>query len=93
MNPNRKVFFYQGKPPVYLLPLILLLGIFIFAILAVFGFFIGIAIGAAIIVFGVLRLLSSFNKKKRRRTIEENGRTTVILDKEDFEVIEKKEKR
>ncbi len=90
MNPNRKIFFYRGKPPVYLFPLVLLLGIVILAILAVFGFFLGIVIGAAALVFGVLRLFSSFNKKKPRKTIEENGRTTVILDKEDFEVIENK---
>ena len=88
MNPNRKIFFYQGKPPAYILPLVLLIGIVIFAILAVFGFFLGIAIGAVVLVFGIIRLFSSFNKKKTRKTIDENGRTTVILDKEDYEIIE-----
>ncbi len=91
MNPNRKTIFYQGKPPAYLLPVILILGILVFAILAVFGFFLGIAVGAAILVFGVLRFFSSF-KKKKVRTVEENGRTTIILEKEDYQVIEKGEK-
>lgn len=92
MSPDRKTFFYQGKPPAYLLPVILILGILVFAILAVFGFFLGIAVGAAILVFGALRFFSSF-KKKKVRTVEEDGRTTIILDKEDYKVIEKGEKR
>ena len=91
MNPNRKIYFYQGKPPAYLLPLILLLGIVVFAILAVFGFFLGIAVGVVLIIFGILRLFSSKNKKKVR-TVDEDGRTTIILDKEDYEVIEKGKK-
>ena len=91
MDPNRKIFFYQGKPPAYLLPLILILGVLVFAVLAVFGFFLGIAIGAVIIVFGIARLFSSFRKKKPR-TIDENGRTTIILDREDYEVIDKSNK-
>lgn len=91
MDPNRKVFFYQGKPPVYLLPLLIVLGVLVFTVLAVFGLFVGIAIGALVIVLGIARLLSSF-KKKKPRTINENGRTTIILDEEDFEVIEKGKK-
>jgi len=91
MNPNRKIYFYQGKPPAYLFPLILLLGVIVFAILAVFGFFLGIAAGVALIIFGILRLFSSNNKKKVR-TVDEDGRTTIILDKEDYEVIEKGKK-
>ncbi len=91
MNPNRKIYFYQGKPPAYLLPLILLLGIVVFAILAVFGFFLGIAAGVVLIIFGILRLFSS-NTKKKVRTVDEDGRTTIILDKEDYEVIEKGKK-
>jgi MFS superfamily sulfate permease-like transporter len=91
MNPNRKIYFYQGKTPAYILPLILLLGIVVFAILVVFGFFLGIAVGVALIIFGILRLFSSNNKKKVR-TVDENGRTTIILDKEDYEVIEKGKK-
>lgn len=92
MSPERKKLFYQGKPPTYLLPVILILGILVFAILAVFGFFLGIAVGAAVLVFGALRFFSSF-KKKKVRTVDERGRTTIILDKDDYEVIEKGEKR
>jgi len=91
MDPNRKVFFYQGKPPAYLLPLLIVLGVLVFTVLAVFGLFVGIAIGALVIVLGIARLFSSF-KKKKPRTINENGRTTIILDEEDFEVIEKGKK-
>ena len=91
MDPNRKVFFYQGKPPAYLLPLLIVLGVLVFTVLAVFGLFVGIAIGALVIVLGIARLFSSL-KKKKPRTINENGRTTIILDEEDFEVIEKGKK-
>ena len=91
MNPKPKFYFYQGKSPAYLIPLILLLGIVVFAILAVFGFFLGIAVGVVLLIFGVMRLFSSNNKKKFR-TVEEDGRTTIILDKEDYEIIEKGKK-
>lgn len=91
MDPKRKIFFYQGKPPAYLLPLLIVLGVLVFTVLAVFGLFVGIAIGALVIVLGIARLFSSF-KKKKPRTINENGRTTIILDEEDFEVIEKGKK-
>jgi len=91
MNPRPKIYFYQGKPPVYLIPLILLLGIVVLAILLLFGFFLGIAVGVALIIFGVMRLFSS-NSKKKFRTVDQNGRTTIILDKEDYEVIEKGKK-
>ena len=91
MNPKPKMYFYQGKEPVYLIPLVLLLGIVVFVILAVFGFFLGIAVGVALIIFGVIRLFSSSSKKKFR-TIEEDGRTTIVLDKEDYEVIERGKK-
>ncbi len=91
MNPRPKIYFYQGKPPAYLIPLILLLGIVVLAILLLFGFFLGIAVGVALIIFGVMRLFSS-NSKKKFRTVDQNGRTTIILDKEDYEVIEKGKK-
>lgn len=91
MNPRPKMYFYQGKPPAYIIPLILLLGIVVFAILAVFGFFLGIALGVVLIIFGIMRFFSS-NSKKKYRTIEEDGRTTIVLDREDYEVIEKGKK-
>ncbi|HML94405.1 MAG TPA: DUF308 domain-containing protein [Thermodesulfobacteriota bacterium] len=95
MNPNRRIFFYQGgsqgKPPAYLLPLAIIIGLALFALLAIFGLVIGIAIGIAVIVFGAARFVSSFGKKKKKvHTTQENGRTTIILDTEDYEVIEKK---
>jgi len=88
MNRRPKIFFYQGKPPAYLIPLVILLAIVVFAVLAVFGLFIGIAVGIAMIIFGVMRLFSPGGKNKYR-TIDENGRTTIVLEKEDYEVIEK----
>jgi MFS superfamily sulfate permease-like transporter len=91
MNPRPKIYFYQGKPPAYLIPLVILLVIVVFAVLAVFGLFLGIAVGIALIVFGVMRLFSS-NSKKKYRTIEEDGRTTIVLDREDYEVIDKGKK-
>jgi prepilin signal peptidase PulO-like enzyme (type II secretory pathway) len=88
MNRRQKVFLYQGKPPAYLIPLVILLVIIVFAVLAVFGLFLGIAVGIALIIFGVMRLFSPGSKNKYR-TIEEDGRTTIVLDKKDYEVIEK----
>ena len=96
MNPNRKIFFYQGgsqgRPPAYFLPLAIIIGLVIFALLAIFGLVIGIAIGIAVIVFGAARFISSFGKKKKKvhTTTQKDGRTTIILDTEDYEVIEKK---
>ena len=88
MNPRPKIFFYQGKLPAYFIPLLLLLGIVVLAVLVLFGFFLGIAAGVAIIIFGVMSLFSPRGKKKFR-TIDEDGRTTIVLDKEDYEVIDK----
>jgi uncharacterized membrane protein HdeD (DUF308 family) len=96
MNYNRKMYFYrgggsQGKPPIFFLPLALIIGLVLFALLAVFGLVIGILIGIAVIVFGAMRFLSSFGKKKKvANTTRENGRTTIILDRQDYEIIEKK---
>ena len=95
MNYNRKIYFYrggsQGKPPVFFLPLALIIGLILFALLAVFGLVIGIVIGIAVIVFGAMRFLSSFGKKKKVvNATQENGRTTIILDRQDYEIIEKK---
>ncbi len=96
MNYNRKMYFYrgggsQGKPPIFFLPLALIIGLVLFALLAIFGLVIGIVIGIAVIVFGAMRFLSSFGKKKKVvNTVEENGRTTIILDRQDYEIIEKK---
>jgi len=88
MNTNRKMYFYQGKkPPFYFFPLALILFALVVAILVVFGLFIGIVVGAFIVLFSVLRLISSIGKKKVRKT--ENGGTTVILEEGDYEVIEK----
>ena len=88
MNRNRKIYFFQGKkPPFYFFPLALLSVVVVVAILAVFGLFLGIAVGAFIIIFSVLRLLSSIGKKKVRKT--ENNGTTIILEEGDYEVIEK----
>ncbi|HVY55579.1 MAG TPA: hypothetical protein VHC46_07465 [Thermodesulfobacteriota bacterium] len=89
MDRRQKIFFYQGKPPAYLIPVVILLAILVFAVLAVFGLFIGIAVGIAVIIFGVMRLFSPRGKSKYR-TIEENGRTTIVLDKEDYEIIDKR---
>ena len=88
MNRKPKIFFFQGKPPAYLIPLVIFLAIVVFAVLAVFGLFIGIAVGIAMIIFGVMRLFSPGSKNKYR-TIDEKGRTTIVLDKEDYEVIDK----
>ena len=81
MNHRPKIF-------LYLIPLVILLVVIVFAVLAVFGLFIGIAVGIALIIFGVMRLFSLGGKNKYR-TIEEDGRTTIVLDKEDYEVIDK----
>jgi len=87
MNPNRNIFFYQGKKlPFYFFPLAILSVVLIVAVLAVFGLIIGVAVGVFIIIFSVLRLLSSIGKKKVRKT--ENNGTTIILEEGDYEVIE-----
>jgi MFS superfamily sulfate permease-like transporter len=92
MNPNRRVFYFQGKkPPFYALPLALITVVLVVGVLAVFGLVIGIAVAALIIFFSVMRLVSSLGKKKvrvRERETENDG-TTIILEEGDYEVIEK----
>ena len=88
MNPNRRVFYFQGKkPPFYALPLALISVVLVVAVLAVFGLVIGIAVGALIIIFSVARLFSSIGKKKGRETSADG--TTITLEEGDYEVIEK----
>ena len=88
MNPNRRVFYFQGKkPPFYAIPLALITIVLVVGVLAVFGLVIGIAVAALIVFFSVMRLISSVGKKKVRKT--ENNGATIILEEGDYEVIEK----
>ena len=91
MNPNRRVFYFQGKkPPFYAIPLAILTAVLVIAVLAVFGLVIGIALAGLIIAFSLARLFSSFGSKKTRpqRKTTDGGKT-IILEEGDFEVIEK----
>ncbi len=93
MNPNRRVFYFQGKkPPFYALPLAIITVVLVVAVLAVFGLVIGIAVAGLIIIFSVARLFSSFGKKEKTRETRDGGKT-IILEEGDFEVIENKDKQ
>ena len=91
MNPNRRVFYFQGKkPPFYAIPLAIVTVVLVVAVLAVFGLVIGIALAGLIIAFSVARLFSSFTGKKTKPQREtRDGGKTIILEEGDFEVIEK----
>lgn len=89
MDPNRRVFYFQGKkPPFYAIPLAIISAVLVVAVLAVFGLVIGIAVAGLIIAFSVARLFSSFGKKKKTRETRDGGKT-IILEEGDFEVIDK----
>lgn len=91
MDPNRRVFYFQGKkPPFYAIPLAIITVALVVAVLAVFGLVIGIAVAGLIIAFSISRLFSSFGKSKtyRKRETRDGGKT-IILEEGDFEVIEK----
>lgn len=89
MDPNRRVFYFQGKkPPFYAIPLAIVTVVLVVAVLAVFGLVIGIAVAGLIIAFSIARLISSFGKKKKTRETRDGGKT-IILEEGDFEVIDK----
>ncbi len=90
MKANRRVYFHNGKPPFYLLPMALLLGIVIFSVLAIFGFFIGIVISAAMLIFGIIRFFSS-DKKRKTRKMSQDGRT-VILEEDEYKILKNEKK-
>lgn len=74
--------------PLSLLQFVLLLGMFAFTILAILGLFIGVIVGAVAAGFFLLRLLIMSKGKKRSERLEDDGRT-VVLEKEEYEVIGK----
>lgn len=94
---NRQIKFYQikgGKPPFYFFPLMILAVLVIVGILAVFGLFVGIAVAIGVIVLTILRFINSFGSKKKEpvsnRTSAET--TTITLDENDYEIIDKEDK-
>ena len=93
---NRQINFYQfkGKPPFYTFPLMILLVLVVIGVLAVFGLFIGIIVAIGVIILSVLRLITSFGKKKpdNPTNIEQGDTTTITLDENDYEIIEKDKK-
>ena len=62
----------------------------IIGILAVFGFFVAIAVAIGVIVLTILRFINSFGSKKNDPvTTRQDGQTTITLDENDYEIIEK----
>lgn len=90
---KRKIFFYNGKPPFYLIPLAVLITLALMAVLAVFGFFIAVAVGVVIVITGVMRFLSTIGIKndKKVRKMDPDGRN-IILEESDYEVLESEDK-
>lgn len=69
-----------------MLPFVFFLGLMVFAVLAVLGVFIGIVVVALAIGFILFRLFLP-SKKKFQRTAEDER--TIILEKGEYEVIER----
>lgn len=88
MNTNYRFYSYRQNLPLSLLQFVLLLGMFAFTILAILGLFIGVIVGAVAAGFFLLRLLIMSKGKKRSERLEDDGRT-VVLEKEEYEVIGK----
>ncbi|MCI0453435.1 MAG: hypothetical protein L0Y68_00385 [Candidatus Dadabacteria bacterium] len=89
MNLKRSVYFYKGKAPLSILPLILFAFI-ILAVIAILGLFIGAILGAFMVGYIVFRLFIPL--KKRKTMPSEQGDRTIVLKEGDYEVIEKGEK-
>ena len=90
---RRKIFFYNGKPPFYMIPIAVLIALALLAVLALFGFFIAVAVGVVIVITGVMRFLSTIGIKddKKVRKMDPDGRN-IILDESDYEVLEPEDK-
>lgn len=88
LNTNYRFYSYRQNLPLSLLQFVLLLGMFAFTILAILGLFIGVIVGAVAAGFFLLRLLIMSKGKKRSERLEDDGRT-VVLEKEEYEVIGK----
>src|SRR3989337_119238 len=86
LNTNPRIYFYKGKLPLSIIPLVLFVLIFL-TLFAILGLFIGVILGAAMLGFIVLRLLIS-SKKKQAKLVEEDNRT-IVLNGRDYEIIEK----
>jgi len=87
LNTVPRIYFYKGKLPLPIIPLVLFV-LIVLAIFAILGLFIGVIFGAAMLGFIVLRFLIS-SKKKQAKPVKENGQT-IILKEGDYKVIEKK---
>jgi len=88
MSSNHKIHIYKQKLPFYFIPALIFFGLIIFSIFTLFGLFIAIALGTIAIGAYLIRLLTPSSKLKGNR-VEADGRT-IVLDKEEYEVIEKK---
>lgn len=88
---NNKIFFYNGKPPFYFIPLVVIITLVLVGVLAVFGFFVAIAVGVVVIVTGLTRFLSTLNNKKVRK-MDPDGKN-IILDDDDYEIIEPEDRK
>ena len=86
MNTNPRIYFYKGKLPSSIIPLVLFV-LIVLTLFAILGLFIGVIVGAAMLGFIVLRLLIS-SKKKQAKPVEEDSRT-IVLNERDYEIIEK----
>jgi uncharacterized membrane protein SpoIIM required for sporulation len=87
---NRGTYIYKRKLSLSFLPLVLF-GLFVFAILAVLGLFVGFILGTVMIGFIIARLLFSSGKKKAEG-VEKDGRTLTLKEGE-YEIIEKRVNR
>ena len=76
-----------------MIPLAVLITLALVAVLAVFGFFIAVAVGVVIIITGVMRFLSTIGIKndKKVRKMDPDGRN-IILEESDYEVLESEDK-
>ena len=88
MRSNNRIYIYNRKLPFFVIPGLIFLGLLIFSIFTLFGLFIAVILGTLAVGGFLLRLLTKSNRLDSKR-LEDNGRT-IVLDKEEYEVIEKK---
>jgi len=88
MRTNNRIYIYNRKLPFFVIPALIFLGLLIFSIFALFGLFIAVILGTLAIGGFLLRLLTKSNRLDSKR-LEDNGRT-IVLDKEEYEVLDKK---
>lgn len=90
MDKKQKIYFYKGSIPLYFLLIVFIVGIVAFFFLALLGLLVGTFVGIIAVLYLVFKAAIPFKKKSVFNRNEDKGeKQIVVLDEEDYEVIDK----